>query len=319
MNLVDELLSAGTSAFVADHRANTALHLAAAAGHEHICRTLLDKGADLHLPNRNGKPAWLLAQENKQRAVHRLFFPHPSDAEFTKVKCTATERLRAAHDGDVQTLGRTQDSGDSGDITALMVACRAKQRIVVEKLLEWEGQLLNQRSADGGCTALYLAAEEGDEGIVGLLLKHHADVTLADSSGTTVLHVAAEGGHEQVALELLKAGADPNKAKDDGYTALVLSCFSGHERCLRALLKNGAAVNSQSKDGMTSLMWASFNGHEQIAQLLINAGADKSVKCGFGTAISLAHENGHKALCNLLDVDNRRSGSGFLSSLFSFS
>ena len=42
--MVEALLGAGVSPFAADARLNTALHLAAAAGHVRICRMLRDKG-----------------------------------------------------------------------------------------------------------------------------------------------------------------------------------------------------------------------------------------------------------------------------------
>eukprot|EP00966_Prymnesium_polylepis_P294173 6793997-Prymnesium_polylepis.1 len=65
-----------------------------------------------------------------------------------------------------------------------MVACRAKQRAAVEVLV---GAKINAQS-DSGCTALYLAAEEGDAHIVALLLLQRADVALAASDGTAPLH-----------------------------------------------------------------------------------------------------------------------------------
>ena len=55
-----------------------------------------------------------------------------------------------------------------GKITALMDACRSRQRHAVELLLS-DAEAVNAQSASG-CTALYLAAEEGDDAIVGMLL-----------------------------------------------------------------------------------------------------------------------------------------------------
>ena len=75
-----------------------------------------------------------------------------------------------------------------------MVACRAKQRAAVEALT---GAEIDAQS-DSGCTALYLAAEEGDHVIVALLLSRNANVALAASDGATPLHRACLFGHEQV-------------------------------------------------------------------------------------------------------------------------
>ena len=79
-------------------------------------------------------------------------------------------------------------------------------------------------------------------------------------------------------------------------------CSHHLDQVTRALLENGAAVNSQNKKGATALMLAANKGHLTCGQLLINAGADKNVECSFGTAASLARQNGHTALCNLLEM-----------------
>ena len=52
-----------------------------------------------------------------------------------------------------------------------------------------------------GCTALYLASETGDVGIVRLLLAHGADVALSASEGGTPLQRACHFGHEQCERE----------------------------------------------------------------------------------------------------------------------
>ena len=101
----------------------------------------------------------------KQHAVVRLFNPTLSDREFTDKACTRTERLRAAAAGDLATLARTQDAGRMTALM-LMVACRRKQLTAVVKLLASStASTFNAQSAKG-CSALYLAAEEGAEPIV---------------------------------------------------------------------------------------------------------------------------------------------------------
>jgi len=54
--------------------------------------------------------------------------------------------------------------------------------------------------------------------------------------------------------------------------------------------------------GATALMLSVNGGHLSCARILIDAGADKKVECSFGTALSLARQNGHAALCELLEV-----------------
>jgi ankyrin repeat protein len=66
--------------------------------------------------------------------------------------------------------------------------------------------------------ALYLAAKNGHEAAVQLLLKHMVDVDVKDD-GRTVLHWAAENWHEAELRLLLKHMVDVD-AKNDGRTAL---------------------------------------------------------------------------------------------------
>ena len=204
------------SVLVADEQANTALHLAAAAGEVAICRALVAKGADCDVKNARLQTAVDLATSNKQLAVVRLFQPTLSDKEFTDEACASTARLRAARAGDLETLRATTDEGQ---MTALMVACRAGQFAAVEELLA--SSHINAQSASG-FTALYLASEEGGE-LVRLLLAHGADVALADF--------------------------------DDGGAPLARACFFGHEACARVLIDAKAAVDAADSDGWTALMW----------------------------------------------------------------
>eukprot|EP00966_Prymnesium_polylepis_P266115 6146864-Prymnesium_polylepis.1 len=174
--LVDALIKVDVSVLVSDERANTPLHAAAAAGHVRICRALLDKGAPKDVNNKQMQTAEDAARLNKQPTVLRLFNPTLSDREFTDTACAATERLRAAAEGNVALLKETKDAGV---ITALMVACRAKQHAAVEALLP---AAIDAQSGSG-CTALYLAAEAGDQPVVCLLLVAGANVALAASDG----------------------------------------------------------------------------------------------------------------------------------------
>ena len=296
--LVEALLDAGVNPLVADEHANTPLHRAAVGGHVAICRALVAKGADKEENNTQLQSAVGAARNAKQHAVVRLFVPTLSDREFTDEACTRTERLRAAATGDLATLARTQDAGR---ITALMVASRRKQLAAVLKLLETSNaSTLNAQSAKG-CTALYLAAEEGADPIVQLLLTRGADAALADSDGGTPLMRASAFGHERCALVLLKAGAVMSAHDNAGLTALMLAAQNGHEQVALVLLKAGAVVSAQSNAGVTALMLAANNGHVQVALVLLKAGAVVSAQSNNGwTALMSAALNGHDQVALVL-------------------
>ena len=220
--LIEALLAKDVSQLVADQYASTPLHFAAAGGHVEVCRLLLDKGADKAQDNAKQQSAADLAQVSKQHSVTRLFYPTLSDREFTEEACTATERLCAARAGDVAALKKTTDHGH---ITALMVACRSRQ---YEAVVALETDV-DARSASG-CTALYLAAEEGDERIVRLLLERRADLSIADSDGGAPLLRACAFGHKLCVVLMIKAKANLEAQMISGFSALMLAAQNGHEQ-----------------------------------------------------------------------------------------
>jgi cytohesin len=65
------------------------------------------------------------------------------------------------------------------------------------------------------------------------------DVNKAKNGGWTPLFVAAQNGHEAVLRVLIKAGADINKAKDDGVTPLFMAATLGHEAIVQILRDDG--------------------------------------------------------------------------------
>src|SRR5271166_626053 len=86
--------------------------------------------------------------------------------------------------------------------------------------LEW--------TASNGWTLLHFAAENGNEALVRLLIRHGANVDARDNRGATPLMLACDSGYlgrtknSSVVLLLLDSGADPNARDSDGKTAFGL-------------------------------------------------------------------------------------------------
>ena len=66
--------------------------------------------------------------------------------------------------------------------------------------------------------------------------------------------LAAEEGAEQIVELLLTRGAETALAASDGSTALMRACDFGHEQCARALLEAKANLEAQQNQGFTALM-----------------------------------------------------------------
>ncbi|EEY58259.1 uncharacterized protein PITG_00903 [Phytophthora infestans T30-4] len=94
------------------------------------------------------------------------------------------------------------------------------------------------RGAPGGDSLLHIAAWNGREQHVALLVDEGADVNLIDSSAShrTPLHEACHAGHVSVVVMLLRAGARLNAVDVSGDSPLHVACRQGWTRVVRILL-----------------------------------------------------------------------------------
>ena len=198
----------------------------------------------------------------------------------------------------------------------LLIASRQNLCDVVELLLS-RGARPDQQKRFNGCTALFIAAENGHIDAVNILLRAGASLLRRTDTGATPLYVAAQNGHEETVAALLTAGAecdevrtdigatpiyiasqqnypaivamliaahaDVNLARtDDGTTPLFLAAQGGFMSIVKKLIAAGADVNkAATDDGSTPLFIAAQKGHFEMVEVLIANGADKSIR-GFG-------------------------------------
>lgn len=159
-----------------------------------------------------------------------------------------------------------------------------------------------------GWTPLMLAAFNGHEESVALLLKHHADVFVGDSGGNTALHWAAFAGHVGCAQKLLEQHADVNARNSQSYTPLLQAVSRRHLSVVMLLINHGANLNMVNREGNTALHKAAAAGYAEIIRPLLEQGADLSIKNLQGeTAVKLAIKNQHdKVVQKLLAVQEQR-------------
>ncbi|KAI5839132.1 hypothetical protein DFP73DRAFT_502190, partial [Morchella snyderi] len=154
---------------------------------------------------------------------------------------------------------------------------------------------INSQNLRGG-SPLYLAAQEGHEDVVRILL-HNPAVEVNSPGGLPPLAAAASKGHTEIVLALLAVrGIDVNKADEYGGIALLHVAVKGHtEIVLRLLAVRGIDVNKADEYGGIALSHAAAKGHTEIVlALLAVPGIDVNKADELGrTALLHAAAKGH--------------------------
>ncbi|VTJ70570.1 Hypothetical predicted protein [Marmota monax] len=165
--------------------------------------------------------------------------------------------------------------------TPLHLAVITKQEDVVEDLLSAGADLsLLDRL---GNSVLHLAAKEGHDKVLSVLLKHKKAALLIDrpnGEGLNAIHIAVMSNSLPCLLLLVATGADVNaQEQKSGRTALHLAVEHDNISLAGCLLLEGDAhVDSTTYDGTTPLHIAAGRGSTKLAALLKAAGADPLVE-----------------------------------------
>ncbi|XP_067245658.1 nuclear factor NF-kappa-B p105 subunit [Chanodichthys erythropterus] len=161
--------------------------------------------------------------------------------------------------------------------TPLHLAVLTQQTEVVEALLEAKVDVtLTDRH---GNTALHLAAQQKEEIMLRLLLKHKSVAQLTsipNTAGLCPLHLAVKANSLSCVRALLDGGADVEVQElTCGRTALHLATELGNLSLAGCLLLEGDAyVDSVTYNGSTPLHIAAGRDSTKLSALLMAAGAD---------------------------------------------
>lgn len=255
----------------------SAIYWAAYYGHVHLIAPLVQAGANVNKPDKDGKTAvYVAAQNGHAKAITEL--------KAARADVSAGERFLkptyiAAHNGHAEA------------ITALHIA----------------GANLNTPHE---CTPMFIAAKRGHAEVI--IALHAAGIKVNDTllEGQTLIGIAAQNGHAKAITALHAIGADVNTPNRIGGTPLASAAATGNLAVITALLAAKANVNSPSKDmyghgDSTPIYDAAQNGHATVITALYAAGANVNTSVrreykGEDTPIHIAAENGHAAAVTAL-------------------
>jgi ankyrin repeat protein len=184
----------------------TALHWAAAGGHEEILAWLLEQGAQANSKTANGTTPLMFACQEGHMGVVQLLLQHTGAQALLRTDDNGWTPLHWAADGGHEEMvvyliaqGAQTNSRTVSGMTPFMCACKRGHVDVIRVLLRsMGGAALQEGSRDGG-TALYWAVRGGHAGVVRLLLATGADPTIANNEGRTPRALAEEEGLEACA------------------------------------------------------------------------------------------------------------------------
>lgn len=215
---------------------NSPIHFAAAQGHNEIVSLLLESGLEVNVRNYSGQTALMQACRNGHWEVVQtliLFKANVNRADYLNGRTALHFAAVNGHARCVRLLFADYYPSFSS-FTSDLPRCTLEEGPSVKAYLDRDAttRIVN-RPADGGITALHMAALNGHADCVLLLLDLMANVSAATmqdgttidliGTGSTALHYAACGGNTACCQILISRGASRTIHNSNGWTPLQVA------------------------------------------------------------------------------------------------
>ena len=202
-------------------------------------------------------------------------------------------------------VNTTRDEIITKNSFPLLIAARDGNNEIVNILIN-NGANINQATKDNR-TALFMSVYSGHLDVVNNLVNHCGPrwINKARNDGATPLYLAAEKGYIHIVNALIDNGADINKARNNRTTPLFVAAEKGNIDIVNTLIDKGADINKAREDGATPLYIAAEKGKIDIVNTLIDNGAD--VMKGVGprgskvTALDRSRFNNNNNMVSILE------------------
>ena len=273
-----------------DDDGNTALHWILSDTPISVVKLLVESGAPIDLINMKGYTPLTIAVDNDNVEVARylilkkarLNIYSPRFGSILHLACarSSLELVKLLAEGKDDHSIVDYDFGGSVLYVALGNNRGDVRNNIIRFLVEDAKVDIDARGGSLGYPIIR-AAQRGDNSILRYLIRHDADVNVADDQGRRTIHfsvgISARGTKDPIS-ELAKAGADLQSK--DKYDRTPLHFAAGFAlpsslRCLLEHLPSGFDINSVDADGWTPLMWACrLKDNANAVNTMIEQGAD---------------------------------------------
>jgi ankyrin repeat protein len=177
--------------------------------------------------------------------------------------------------------GVNAEAGDAdGGVTAIHVAASCGNVGAIRALAAAGGRV---DAADGsGRQPMHVAASGEDVDAIRALAGLGGRVDATDRSGRQPMHVAAASGHVAVIRELAAAGGRVDAADKSCRQSMHVAAARGHVGAIRALAELGGRVDAADERRMQAIHLASLDGHVEAIRALVELGGRVDAAGGDG-------------------------------------